>query len=513
MKQIQTLLILLLLVSLLGCIEEPFVPVFSVKIKGKVFELDTEAPVFDARITILNTSDFTDTDSTGFFQFDSLNFRESFTLRVEKAGYIDRSLTVSFDSEGSMEREVEVPLSFDLAINAAPSPSALLQPANGAVDVSVQPVLRWTNDREESEEALSFTVHVFDDANPTGQHYTTTDTTLVLEVLKYDHTYYWQVVADNGNNDPVASLVHSFRTESFPDYRIFFVREDAGTGNLVVHAAERPLLTGNSDSLRSIAITDPGQSCWRPHYHPEADQVAYIAYSGIEPHLFTMDRDGGNVRQVTSSKSITSFNLLEVNYSWSPNGGQLVYPHEDKLYVINENGSGLRELVTADLGYFFVEVDWSDQDVIVARMQRADRYQSQIALYDTGGKLIRYLIDEQLPQRWYGGPVLSEGSDFIIYVEDREAQRFPDEQPRRTQLLRRRALGNFSQSPIVNDGAIPPNTNDLYPCIPPGGELVLFVNRPSDRSRLGDVYYMTIGGTSGEGRTLVYRNATMPDWR
>jgi len=513
MKQIQTLLISFTFLFLFSCTEDPFIPALSLQIKGYVYDQDTEMPVFDARVTILNTSDFTDTDSTGFFQFDSLNFRESFALRVEKSGFEDQTITIAFDSEGPMVRQVEIPVSVDVSLNAAPTPSALLQPVNGAVDMPVNTTLRWTINRDDPDEAMTFTVHVFNDANPTGQVFTTLDTTLTLSELEYDHAYYWQVVADDGVNDPVASLVHSFRTESFPDYRIFFVRKDAGTGNLVVHAAERPYAGADPDSLRSIAITDPEQSCWRPHYHPEADRVAYIAYSGIEPHLFTMDRDGGNVRQVTSSKPITSFNLLEVNYSWSPNGGQLVYPHEDKLYVINENGSGLRELVTADLGYFFVEVDWSDQDVIVARMQRADRYQSQIALYDTGGKLIRYLIDEQLPQRWYGGPILSEGSDFIIYVEDREAQRFPDEQPRRTRLLRRRALGNFSTDPIVNAGAIPPNTNDLYPCIPPGGELVLFVNRPSDRSRLGDVYYMTIGGTSAETRTLVYRNATMPDWR
>lgn len=68
-----------------------------------------------------------------------------------------------------------------------------------------------------------------------------------------------------------------------------------------------------------------------------------------------------------------------------------------------------------------------------------------------------------------------------------------------------------SESEFVN-GSVIPNTNDLYPCIPPGDDLVMFVNRPSDNSSVGDIYFMLIDNMVND-RTLAYRDATMPDWQ
>ncbi|MCB0637908.1 MAG: carboxypeptidase regulatory-like domain-containing protein [Lewinella sp.] len=494
-----------------GCFEEALDPTLPVNIQGKVFDEITEAPVNEARITVVSTSDFTETDTTGFFRFDSLDFKASYALRIEKNGYRDQTISVTFSADGPVTRVVEVLLEDDPEENEPPAQPVLLVPAGDTL-VSVTPTLRWSAPDSDADDELAFEVLLFDEINPDGATYVTTDTFLTLPLLQFDRRYYWQVIADDGVNDPVASLIGTFRTERLPDLRVHFVREDDATGNLVIYAGESPTLDANPDSLVAYPLTDPANSTWRPHLNLASQRVAYLAFSGPEVHLFSMKRDGTDARQITSSKPVSSFNLLEINYSWSPNGGQLIYPNEDKLYLINENGSGLTPFATAPLGYFFVEVDWSEQDLIAARMQRADRYESEIVVFDLDGTHLNTVVTSQDPSVWRSGPVLAEGSGSVIFAEDRLAEQFPDELPRRTWLVQKPTLDNEGPYPL-NNAPIPLNSNDLFPCIPPGGEIVIFVNRPTNNSSLGDIYLMEIDGTGTDTRVLAYRNATMPDWQ
>ncbi|NRB65117.1 MAG: hypothetical protein HRU40_19225, partial [Saprospiraceae bacterium] len=166
----------------------------------------------------------------------------------------------------------------------------------------------------------------------------------------------------------------------------------------------------------------------------------------------------------------------------------------------------------ADAGFFFTEVDWSNNGLIAARMQTADRYVSKIVLYQENGSLIDTLLDSEDRQRWIGGPVLSEEGDFVYFSEDREEEQFPDERPRRSWLLRIDLnTGSIEQ---VNEEVIGPNTSDFMPTLPPGGELIMFENRVSNNARLGDLYIMEVQSNRVEDtRKVVFRNASMPDWQ
>jgi len=506
------LLLGMLVIACHSCSEDPISPNLEVSIQGVVSDQDTDERLPNCRVTIINTFDVTQTDSSGVFSFDSLQFQENYTLQFEKTGYEDQTISVRFSIDGASLREIEVPLELDRTINAPPESPSLVEPENQADEQSTTMTFRWTSSTEDVGDDLQYQLYLYSGENPRGTVFVTTDTFLVVSDLSFDTRYFWQVAADDQVNEPTTSALFSFKTESFPDFRVHFVRTDPDNGNFVIYAGETPDLgvVNQEDSLATFALTDGQRSCWRPHLNVLANRIAYLSFVGAEAHIFTMNRDGSDPRQVTSLRSVSSFNLLEVNYAWSPNGGAFMYPHDDKLMVINENGTGLREFATADPGFSFAEVSWSNQGLIAARMQRANRYQSKIVLYNEDGMAVDTLLDAQDRGRWVGGPVLSEGADFLLFTEDRDAQQFPDELPRRAWILQDRFDGNIRQ---VNTEAIPPNTSDLMPALPPGGEIVMFVSRPSNNATIGDIYVMEVSNITGETRSLTYSNATMPDWQ
>jgi len=511
MNKIQTL-IFFFLFSLLSCSEDPITPTMLVGITGQVFEQESGTPVEGARVTVLNNSDFTRTDSLGQFKFDSLSFLETYSLEVEAQGFLDESILVSFTINGPSTRDVEIPLEIDVAFNQLPSVPELLFPETSASDIVITPVLRWKSN-EDVDDDLEYEVILYDENQSESRSFITKDTSLQIGGLNYDRRYFWQVIANDQVNQSVASRLRSFRTQSFPSYRIHFVRQNEITGNLVVFAGEEPVLRTNTnvDSLETLPLTDSTLNCWRPHLNVPANRVSYLSFIGTEAHIFTMERDGGDVRQVTSSRPINTFNLLEANYSWSPNGGRFIYPSKDELLVINENGTGLELFATADVGYFFTEVDWSNRGFIAARMQTANRYNSKIVVYREDGSVVDTILDTSNNPRWIGGPVLSESSDFVLYTEDRANEIFPDELPRRARILISDYNGNVD---IVNRQEVPPNTSDLMPALPPGGEIVMFVNRPSNNVRIGDIFIMENStANTNDTRTLAFPNATMPDWQ
>jgi len=119
MSRVKKYFIFLPLVLIFGCSEETITPNVTVAIQGVVFDQQTEALLPDARVTVINTFDVLETDSVGRFRFDSLNFRETFTIRVEKTGYRDQTATLNFLQDGNPEREVEIPMDIDLDLNKA----------------------------------------------------------------------------------------------------------------------------------------------------------------------------------------------------------------------------------------------------------------------------------------------------------------------------------------------------------------------------------------------------------
>jgi hypothetical protein len=55
-----------------------------------------------------------------------------------------------------------------------------------------------------------------------------------------------------------------------------------------------------------------------------------------------------------------------INYSWNTSGSQIIYPYFDKLYRINNDGSGLTKIYQTSNGKFISECDWSNDGAKIA---------------------------------------------------------------------------------------------------------------------------------------------------
>jgi hypothetical protein len=72
-----------------------------------------------------------------------------------------------------------------------------------------------------------------------------------------------------------------------------------------------------------------------------------------------MNPDGTNVLKITNAAPI-GFNSDYLNFSWNTSGSQIIYPSFDKLYRINNDGSGLTKIYQTPNGKFISECDWSN---------------------------------------------------------------------------------------------------------------------------------------------------------
>jgi len=89
-------------------------------------------------------------------------------------------------------------------------------PADGAVDVPLDPVLRWTCTDPDGDE-LQYDVYFEFNTDPhlVGNHLSQTDFATVL--TGYNITYYWRVVARDSEGNETSSPVWTFTTEPDPN--------------------------------------------------------------------------------------------------------------------------------------------------------------------------------------------------------------------------------------------------------------------------------------------------------
>lgn len=462
-------------------------------VKGKVVKKGTNEPLENVKISTNPSSSTVFTDKDGVYKLDNVPSGE-YSLSGQREGLLAVFKAITVLSG----KEIEVVLEMDIetASNRPPVAATLITPTDNATDLPVEVKLVWSAS-DPDKDVLSYKVSLRNEDNSNVEVFENiTDTTYTLSGLSYGVKYFWQVSTSDDINTPVNSNTHAFKTASAPNNRIVFTR--LVNGNSVIYSAKE-------DGTTPIALTPEAKNSFRPRRNATTKKIAFLQSVGSQTHLFTMNEDGSQIKQVTSTVAVSGFNLEEIDFSWDANGSKILFPNQDKLYTINVDGSGL-SLVYQTTGDLITEVDKNENTGIIAlKTNNLNGYSVQIFTIDGTGTIQNTILTGVAGAA--GGINLSVDGTKLLYSRDMSGS----ENSTYRQLDTHVFIYDFGTT-ISTDLSTdrPAGTNDLDPRFSPNEASIIFVNTSNDGISAKTVYTMPI--LDLDDRTKVVDNAAMPDW-
>jgi len=491
------LVVLLFAVGILVSCTESKVSSASVGfIKGKVLKVDNFAPIDSAKVTLTPSNNTVFSDANGEFVFNDVPVGD-YSVKAQKNGFLDKfqaaSITAGLTVNLVLDMEIET------ATNKPPSAPILLSPADKSTNQALEVELQWQS-KDPDNDPITYALEVRNDKNNDVINIgSLKDTIYTLAGLDYGVKYFWQVSASDSINPPVQSLVSTFQTNSNPNNRFLYVKKS--NGNNVIYSSD--------GQGQEIVLTLDNKNSWRPRKNNSSNLIAFLQTTNTQTELYTMKPDGSNVFQVTSSIPVAGFNAGEIDYSWSANGEQLIYPNFDKLYRINKDGSGLQMIYQTTDGSLITECAWShDGSFIALKTNNLNGYNVSIYTIDMQGNIIDSVLSGVNGAA--GGLDISVDNKKILYAYDTSGFEDPSYRQLNTELYiydRGTSLSNVIAS------SKPAGTIDLDPRFSPNEAEIIFVNTSNDGISEKDIFKLTIPTGSNSGsRTQLFTNATMPDW-
>lgn len=477
-----------------SCSEEPFQENGVGTLTGRVVEAETFVPLANVKVSSSPNSGVVYTDSTGNFTIENIP-NGDYAFEARKDNYITKfeGATIYINQTTQLTFE----LSPQEEENFPPNMPVLISPNDNVIDQPLNVTITWSCEDPENDE-LTYKVILRNDVNSDIIEYEDiTDTTFVLTGLNYSTKYYWQVVANDGINEDVNSLVRSFRTLVFPNARYLFV-EKANENNVIYTA---------DDMGNKLQITSDATNSFRPRKNSQANKIAFIRSNGGQAHIYTMNPDGSNIFKVTNSVAINGFNLNYMNFCWKANGSQIIYSNFDKLYQINTDGSGLTQLFQTPNGKFISECNWSiDGSIIALKVNDVNGYAVEIYTINTSGTVLTNIISGLGGA--YSGLHLSVDNTKLVFTRD--ITEFESSNYR--QLDSRIFMYDFVLNTISEvDVQKPAGYNDLDVMFSPNEAEVIFVSTSNDGVSIKTI--TKCGLDLSIQREALFNNASMPDWK
>ena len=483
---------------LTGCEESPLETTIYGKITGKVVSEFNGEPLKEASVSTNPASETILTDSLGNFSIENIEVGE-YTILAEKDGYKKNTVPMTVEYYRTIQVQFSLQLENidNLAVNLIGNPI----PEEGTDTIPLTTQLAWTAPEIYKGKELMFDVYLQEFNSPDKQMVATslTDTSYVVEGLKYNMTYFWSIRVKTDDYIIGETEPWTFKTMSYPGTSMFFTRIVDDNYEIFAHDT----LTGED-----FRVTFNPNKDWCPRKNPSGDKIAFVSNRTSENQIFTMNVDGSDVEQVTTT-SIAGYNNNGFGFSWSPDGGYLIYPHYNKLYKVRQDGSDLDVLATAPEGKHFKSADWSRYGgKIVALLSGEDINDTEIYLMDDDGTNLQLLIPKR-PGR-IESPSISSNGKLVLFTHDADSIDTSDGRMLNSHIYEI----NLSTNVIADlSDDKPLGTNDIQPRYFSKGDLVVFTNEDSNNSNTRRLLWLDREeGDDQPSRTDIVSNGEMPEW-
>lgn len=477
-----------------GCNEDKLDVNATGILDGTLMDFDSEKNLSGAILTTNPPTVSVASDSAGYFIFKTIDVGD-YNLIARKNGYVSESVSLSVQKDKTttvvvlMERSSEY--------NDPPEFSGSYTPGSEAINQAVDLTFSWTASDPNPEDSVIYDMVLYESNNEDSWEFNgLTDTTVTVEGLRFNTVYFWQVTA----SDPYVSVnsdLLSFRTMSLPNNELRFARKNE-EGNYDVYSA-------NAQGEMLVHLTRDSENEWQPRLSPLRDKVAYVSHDNLEPHIFTMNRDGTNQKKI-SRRPITGYQNPGRGLAWTADGEQILYANYNRLSFIQHDGTVEGVITTAPANRHFRDIDCSpDGNLIVALTVGVNADDSEIYLMNSDGTNPIVLVNNLAGI--IEAPTFSIDSKKILYTQDVSGYSSGTNRQLDAQIFMI-DINSMVITPLSNGKAN--GTNDTNPRFSPNGASIVFENASNVTGSEKSLWIMS---ATGEGRTQILSNAEMPDWK
>jgi TolB protein len=480
--------------SFYGCSEDKLDVYASGVLDGTILDFTSELNLKGAILTTNPPTVSVASDSIGYFIFSPIEVGE-YNLIARKNGYISESVTVSVEENKSST--VVILLERSSAYNDPPEFSDDFSPMNGEQNQAVDLNLTWQASDPNYEDSLIYDVELYESNYEDSWVFEDiSDTLLEVEGLRFNTVYFWQVTA----SDPyisVPSELLSFRTIPLPDNEFMFTRNTTD--------GDYEIFSSNASGTSLVQLTRNTKDEWQPRLSPLRNKVAYVSHENLEPHIFTMDRDGHNQMKI-SRRPITGYNNPGRGLAWSPDGDRIIYANYDRLSFIQYDGTLEGVITIAPANRHYRDLDYSpDGTMIVAQTVGVNANDNEIYLMNADGTNPIVLVSNL--EGIIEAPSFSIDSKKVIFTRDVSGYSSGT-----NRQLDSHVFMIDINTMVIEDlsSGKPAGTNDTNPRISPDGSHIIFENSSNVSGSVKSCWTMSI---TGDNRLELFLNAEMPDWR
>lgn len=494
------------LISLIGCSEDTLEPVYTGAISGKVVDKESGEPLSGAKITTNPASTTIFSDSLGNFMMYNI-LVDDYSVQAEKEGY-----TTGFESTAVVQ-DVVTQVSFELVVstNSNPSPlePKLVFPEDGSNDLPLEVIFIWESSGSNSDD-LTYTLDLRNGATDEIQIFEVgQDTTYTVPNLQLATKYFWQVSVADDSNDPVRSTISEFKTLTFPDNPYLFVKKM--NDNLVIFSGGNDTITGGNSSPDNnvLQLTSENLNSFKPRKGNVLNRIAFLRNSGGATQIYTMNYDGTDVRRVTNQIPLAGFRIDQMNFTWARNDSKLYYPHFNKLYSINPDGTGNRLEYTTRDGAFISEVAIPefDEDIVLLKTNNSNGYNIRIYTARLSNGNEESVILENVEGAAGGIDISANASKALYFWDTSESQNSAYKIFESRIFIK--TIGNQDPATMLATDVLP-GENELDGRFSPSEGGAIFTRVKSNTNAIPDIYSMTFDENQDD--TLLFTDSFMPDW-